>query len=192
VPALPVPDLGDGVVRLRPWRSADAPALAAAWADPEIRRHAAVPEAADLERARRWIAGEAERRAAGLALDLVIEPTAEPGAVAGEVGLGPIDWTRATAEIGFWIGTGHRGQGLAARAITLLGDWVLGTAGGQEPAICPQNELTTLVARVSVGNAASGAVLAGAGFERRGRLADGREMWARSSASEPDRGTLPF
>lgn len=190
MPPLHAPDLDDGTVRLRAWRADDAPALVAAWADPEIGRHAAVPEAADLEYARRWIAGEARRAAAGVALDRVIELTAEPGAVAGEVGLGPIDWSRATAEVGFWVAEAHRGRGLAHRAVRLLADCVLGTDGRHVPASCPENRLTTLIARVATGNAASAAVLAGAGFERRGRLTDGRELWARSSGSEPDRGSL--
>jgi RimJ/RimL family protein N-acetyltransferase len=191
VPPLHAPDLADGIVRLRPWRADDAPALVAAWADPEIRRHAAVPEAADLEHARRWIAGEAQRTAAGVALDRVIELAAEPGAVAGEVGLGPIDWSRATAEVGFWMAEAHRGRGLAHRAVRLLADCVLGTGGRHMPASCPENaRLRTLIARVAADNVASAAALAGAGFARRGRLGDGRELWARSSGSDPDRGSF--
>ena len=191
MPALPVPALGDGVVRLRLWGAADAPALAAAWADPEVRRHAAVPEPAGVDRARRWIAGQQQRRAAGLALDLVISPVAGPAEVAGEVGLGPIDWSRATAEVGFWVGERHRGQGLAARAVILLADWVLGTRDTAMPAVGPGHlRLDTLIARIAPANAASAAVVEAAGFGRRGPLDDGRDLWARSSASDPDRGSL--
>jgi RimJ/RimL family protein N-acetyltransferase len=59
-----------GAVALRPWRPADAPALAAAWADPDIARWTAVPEDRSVEAAARWIAGWDERRRRGLALDL--------------------------------------------------------------------------------------------------------------------------
>ena len=43
---LPDPPLRSGDLRLRPWRLDDAPALVAAWADPEIQRWTAVPERA--------------------------------------------------------------------------------------------------------------------------------------------------
>src|SRR5688500_5106968 len=95
-------------VRLRPWRPDDAPALAAAWTDPEVRTHTLVPQPADVATATRWIAGWAVRAEHGHALDLVVSGL-DDDAVRGEVGLGPIDWPRRTAEIGFWIGLPHRG-----------------------------------------------------------------------------------
>ena len=52
----PEPPPTDGVVVLRPWRAADARALAAAWADPEIQRWTAVPDARGVGDAARWIA----------------------------------------------------------------------------------------------------------------------------------------
>ncbi len=73
---------------LRPWQVADAPALVAAWADPEIQRWTGVPDRRDLAAAERWIAGDEERRRRDLSLDLVVE---RDGEVAGEVGLSSID-----------------------------------------------------------------------------------------------------
>jgi RimJ/RimL family protein N-acetyltransferase len=104
-------------VTLRPWRAEDAPALVAAWADDEIRRHTAVPPDPSLAYAERWIAGEPERRRRGLAVDLVIDVD---GAVAGEVGL---DLTGDEPELGYWVAAPHRGQGLATAGVGLLVGW---------------------------------------------------------------------
>lgn len=127
---LPSPPLADGVVRLRPWRADDAPALAAAWADPEVQRWTAVPDRRSVDDAARWIAGEAERRRRGLALDLVVSP-ADPddGAVLGEVGLGPIDWAAGRANLGWWVAAPARGRGVASRAAALLAAWTVATLG---------------------------------------------------------------
>jgi RimJ/RimL family protein N-acetyltransferase len=124
---LPEPSLGDGAVRLRRWGAVgDAGALVAAWSDPDIQRWTAVPPAKLRGRrnAERWIAGEEERRRAGISLDLVISP-AEPDddTVLGEVGLAPIDWETMTAHIGWWVAAPARGQGIATRAVRLLARW---------------------------------------------------------------------
>jgi RimJ/RimL family protein N-acetyltransferase len=127
---LPEPPLADGIVRLRPWGAADvrrdAAALAAAWHDPDVQRWSAVPppQLRTIEHAEGWITREAERRRAGLAIDLVIAP-AEPeeDAVLGEVGLAPIDWGTMEAGVGWWVAPASRGRGIATRAVTLLAWW---------------------------------------------------------------------
>lgn len=121
---LPDPPLDDGVVRLRPWREVDAPALVAAWADEEIRRWTAVPADPTLERARRWIASEALRRQQGVALDLVVSPS-DPAddRVLGEVGIVTMAGGPARAEIGWWTGAEHRRRGFATRAVRLVAGW---------------------------------------------------------------------
>jgi len=151
-PPIPLPDppLRDGGLLLRPWAPADAPVLADAWADPEVARWTGVPERADVTAAARWISGEADRRARGLALDVVIDLH---GAVVGEVGLHQLDPVAGTVEIGWWVGAAHRGQGLAARAARLLAPWAV-----QELAICQ------VVARCHRDNPASAAVARSAGF----------------------------
>jgi len=108
---LPDPPLADEVVRLRPWTEADAPALAAAWADDEIRRWTAVPDRPDEDHARRWIAGERVRRERGLGLDLVISPAGGDTTVLGEVGIATIAGGPDRAEAGWWVGPDHRRQG---------------------------------------------------------------------------------
>lgn len=153
---LPAPTgLHDGTVRLRTWTAADAAALAAAWADEAVRLHTAVPERRDVAAAEAWIAGEADRRAEGLALDLVISPAGEGAEVLGEVGLGPFDWGRRAAQIGYWVAPAARGRGIATRAVRLLAGWALDPGG---------LALAAVVATVRGGNAASERVLANAGF----------------------------
>lgn len=121
--AIPLPDppLDDGHLSLRPWRPDDAPVLAAAWADPDVARWTGVPPRADLPAAAAWISGEADRRARGLALDLVVVVDDE---VVGEVGLVD-DPERDEAEIGWWVAPDHRGRGHATTAARLLATWAL-------------------------------------------------------------------
>lgn len=126
---LPEPPLTDGSVRLRPWASDDASALAAAWNDPDVQRWTAVPspDLRSTTHAARWIAHQASRRDAGISLDLVISPAPpDDDTVLGEVGLAPIEWETMTAHIGWWVAAPARGQGLATRAVTLLARWAEG------------------------------------------------------------------
>jgi len=160
----PDPPLAEGDLVLRPWGEEDAPILARAWADPAIRRWCAVPEDTSQEAARRWIAGSGQSRADGLALDLAI---VHCGCVAGEVGLGPIQWAHRRAAVGFWLDAAHRRNNLAAKALALLADWALSHL-----------PLDTLVGEASSENPASGWTLKAAGFtlltER-----DTRQAWLR-------------
>jgi Acetyltransferase (GNAT) domain len=75
---LPDPELVDPRchIRLRPWcdSAGDVAGLAAAWHDQSVMAANPVPQDASPEAARCWVAGEGDRRARGLALDLVISP----------------------------------------------------------------------------------------------------------------------
>ncbi len=145
---LPEPALADGVVRLRPWAPDDAPALAAAWADPEVRRWTAVPADASEGHARRWIRGAELRRAQGVALDLVVSP-ADPAdaAVLGEVGLVTMAGGPDRAEIGWWTAAAHRRQGVATRAVTLGAAWCRDALGMELFAeVDPENPASLWVA----------------------------------------------
>jgi RimJ/RimL family protein N-acetyltransferase len=165
VAALPVPDppLVDGELVLRPWRILDAPALVAAWADPEVARWTGVPDRRDLGAAERWIAGDARRRDRGLSLDLVLDVQ---GAVVGEVGLTSFDSATGEAEVGWWLAADHRGRGYASRAVRLLAEWAV-------------DELSVdhLVARCHRSNPASGAVARRAGFVGPEAAAEELEVW---------------
>lgn len=141
----PDPPLRAGDLLLRPWHADDAPALAAAWADPEIQRWTGVPAARDLAAAQRWIAGDAERRRRDLSLDLVVD---RGGEVAGEVGLSSFDHVDRTVELGWWTGPEHRGLGVASTAATLLARWTEATLGLTPVARCdPANPASLAVAR---------------------------------------------
>lgn len=144
---------------LRPWRAEDAPALAAAWADEEIRRNTSVPPDPSLAYAQRWIAGEPERRRRGLAVDLVIDVD---GAVAGEVGL---DLTGDEPELGYWVAAPFRRQGCATSAVRLLVDWAFENL-----------PIDRIVARPT--SDASQRVLEANGFNR------DRDRWLRSGAEQ--------
>jgi RimJ/RimL family protein N-acetyltransferase len=175
-------------------------ALAAAWADPDVVRRTAVPAVRDVAAATRWIAGEAERRAQGLALDLVV---ASGGGrdVLGEVGLARFDRPGAggrpaaagggrfvgaagRAEIGFWTAPAARGRGLATVAVRLVAAWVLTPPAGTVP---PGGGgggglgLRRVWARTAPGDDRAGGVLRGAGFTRRGEAA-GSVVWIRDAA----------
>ena len=148
--ALPQPELIAGDLRLRPWSPADAPALAAAWADPEIACWTGVPPVRDEVAALRWIEGDAVRRAARRSLDLVIE---RDGQVAGEVGLAAFSEDGDVAEIGWWVGPAHRRQHVATRAVRCVAEWATGPLG-----------LRRIEARCHPDNPPSGAVAHRAGF----------------------------
>jgi len=154
---LPEPALvgpaGAADVVLRPWADADAGALVVAWADPEVRRWTAVPAAADLEAARRWIAGWDDRRRRRLALDLVAVDPGD-GRVLGEVGLSSFDDGRSAARIGWWTTPDERGRGVATAMVSAVTAWAHDGPLG----------LRTLVAEVVPANAPSIAVARRVGY----------------------------
>jgi len=177
---LPEPTLAGMRCLLRPWEVGDAATLAAAWSDPEVRRWQPVPDHADLAAASAWIAGEADRRRAGLALDLVaVEPVTGPGIgsdaaveaaadVLGEVGLSAFDPEAGAAMIGWWTVDRHRRRGVGTEMVRLLTTWALG----------PPLGLDVLVAEVEPANPGSVAVALAAGYGEVGRRDDGRLVMA--------------
>ena len=177
---LPEPTLAGMRCLLRPWELRDAATLVAAWSDPEVRRWLPVPDHADRAAAADWIAGEADRRRAGLALDLVaVEPVTGPGIgsdaaveaaadVLGEVGLSAFDPEAGAAMIGWWTVDRHRRRGVATEMVRLLTTWALG----------PPLGLDVLVAEVEPANPGSVAVALAAGYGEVGRRDDGRLVMA--------------
>jgi len=176
-------------VALRRWRPGDAAALAAAWADPEIGRHASVPAGPPAEAAARWIGGAGLRAATGVSVDLVVGPP-DGDEVWGEVGVarlrlrvptggaGPPE--RVVWDTGWWAAAAHRRRGVATAAVRLLVGWAAGEAG-----------LVPLVARIPPGHRASEAVAARAGFARRGRWDATHDLWLRPDPTPgPGRGAV--
>jgi RimJ/RimL family protein N-acetyltransferase len=112
------PELTDDTVRLRAWRTADAPWYAVATRDPLIQRFTTEP--ADLTTE---LAGEAIRIAAGTPGRLgyvICSPTADSawGAITAVLADG-------VAEVSYWIAPDARGRGLATAALRLLSSWLL-------------------------------------------------------------------
>ena len=177
---LPEPTLAGMRCLLRPWELRDAATLVAAWSDPEVRRWLPVPDHADRAAAADWIAGDADRRRAGLSLDLVaVEPVTGPGIgsgvaveaaadVLGEVGLSAFDPEDGVAMIGWWTVDRHRRRGVATEMVRLLTTWALG----------PPLGLDVLVAEVEPANPGSVAVALAAGYGEVGRRDDGRLVMA--------------
>ncbi|WP_326826860.1 GNAT family N-acetyltransferase [Streptosporangium sp. NBC_01756] len=107
-----------GKLHLRPWRPADAEAVAQALRDPEIRRWATrTPEEPDE---RTWIADRAAGWADGSSASFAITDTTG-GEVLGHVRVR----TRGDGigEIGYWILAGARGRGVAGHAVGAVARW---------------------------------------------------------------------
>ncbi len=179
---LPTPPEG-----LRHWRADDAPALDAAWADPDIARWNPPPDGLD---AAAWIAGVAERWERRLALDLVIVPPDERAdrraraagrheatdpPVAGEVGLAGFTTDPARAELGVWVAAPHRRTGVAVDAVRSVTRWALDADG---------LALDQLWARTDPANAAAEALFAQLGWDRLGRSGGpgGSTIWSATAA----------
>jgi RimJ/RimL family protein N-acetyltransferase len=127
--------LSDGVVTLRPWSRDDAGFMAAACADPAIRRyngvldrlgHPAPPlsiigaEAVIDEFASNWQAFATTRTPSGVAFAIV---DAESGDLVGCCGVD--DWSKTdVAQFGYWIAPSARGRGYATQAAIVLTRWL--------------------------------------------------------------------
>lgn len=150
---LPVLDAGEGV-RLRAWRTADAPALAAICADPDIPRYTLIPPSFTEDAARAWIArGQRRQLAGGLAAFAIV--TAD-GALLGSMGVGYRD---GVGDIGYFVAAGQRRRGVATRALRALAGYAVDSL-----------PLVRLQLRTHLDNVASQRVAAAAGFRREGML----------------------
>ncbi|MDX6765130.1 GNAT family N-acetyltransferase, partial [Streptomyces sp. F8] len=90
------PGLGLG---LRRWSPADAGAVLAAFADPEMARQAAEP-VATLSAARRWLAARAEQWDAGSSYAFAVVDGAD--SVLGNVAVGAVDPRHRTGWVSYW------------------------------------------------------------------------------------------
>lgn len=148
-PVLPI----DAGLALRPWTAADAPAVIAAYTDPDIRYwHARTVDSEAEARAliERWrSAWDAESganwavvRAAAAVPSEVVAAAGRMGdgfgggagspvgdVVLGRVALRVIDTEQGRAECTYWIRPGARGGGVATRALSALAAWAFDDAG---------------------------------------------------------------
>jgi RimJ/RimL family protein N-acetyltransferase len=171
---LPWPPLVHGLAgfSLRPWGGSpgDADALARAWTDPDVVRWTKVPSETDVDAARKWIAGDEQRRERGLSLDLAVAPLEDPEQVIGEIGLVLVEPARLWAEVGYWLVPSVRGAGLGATALRLFSDWAVADL-----------PVKRLFARTHPDNPASAGVAKGAGFDHAGELDGGISVWVRDA-----------
>jgi RimJ/RimL family protein N-acetyltransferase len=157
--ALPFPDppLHDELVVLRRYRPADAPAVAAACADPETQRWIPVmPSPYTLADAQGFIGRSPEAWATGAAAIFAI---ADPR---DDALLGSITVHRPRerrAMVGYWVAPWARRRGVATAALRLVSRWALRELG-----------IVRLALYTLVGNEASGAVAERCGFVREGIL----------------------
>ena len=124
--AQPVLAAGGGLA-LRPWLPADAPAVAAAYADPDIQRwHAWQVDSDDEARAliMRWQRSWPAETGAHWAVT-----RAEGGEVLGRVALRSMTLSEGRAECAYWTAPAARGEGVAPRALGALSEWAFREIG---------------------------------------------------------------
>jgi RimJ/RimL family protein N-acetyltransferase len=149
----PSPSLTDGTVVLRAFTLEDVPAVTVACQDPEISRWTvSIPFPYGEEDARSWIATHPESWARGTAADFAVTAH-DDGRLLGSLGFLRLDWTLATAGVGYWVAAPERRRGVATRALNLGAKWALATVG------LDQLDLVTMI-----GNVASERVAERAGF----------------------------
>jgi len=161
--------LETGRFRLRPLRPEDAAELHRLVNDWEVAKTLArVPFPYPRELADEWIASTRERIAAGTAYHLAIARP-EDDVMLGCVGL-TVDAATRSAELGYWVGRRHWGQGIATEAAGRLARWALAHL-----------ELDRITASTAADNPRSAAVLRRIGFRLAGEgmcefLSRGRAM----------------
>jgi RimJ/RimL family protein N-acetyltransferase len=146
--------VADGVT-LTPFRLADAPAVEAAVADPEIRRWLPLPDPYPPELAEAWCTHAAEEvRLSGRGLVRALRWYDD---CVGCVDAKRIDWSAQVAEIGYWAAPHVRGKGLTSAAVTAFATWLLTIAGFERVEL-----------RIATGNHASRRVAVKAAFQFEG------------------------
>lgn len=141
---------------VRSWRATDAPELALVANDRGIwlNLRDVFPHPYRLEDAERFIGMiSAQDPMTSYAIDV-------GGAPVGSVGFRfGTDVERVTAEIGYWLGAGYRGKGIATQAVRSVTGWAIDRYG-----------LTRVFAHVFVTNHSSARVLERCGFVREATL----------------------
>jgi RimJ/RimL family protein N-acetyltransferase len=145
----------DATAALTAFVVADAPALVAAVADPEIRRWLPLPRPYPVELAEHWVTvGTESIRVSGTGLVRCIRVD---GALAGCIDVKRVDWRARTAEVGYWLAPGFRGRGLASAAVRTLSSWLLDI-----------HSFERVELRIATRNTASARVASRAGFVHEG------------------------
>ncbi|HEY1566778.1 MAG TPA: GNAT family protein [Solirubrobacteraceae bacterium] len=130
MPSFPEPnDLRTEAVAVRLAAERDIPeVLIAHQDDPELYLRLGLerpPSGAEL--GRRVDGGQADR-ATGTGLWLTIVVAGHDDCI-GQVEVHEVDWDHSRAELGVWTAPAHRGRGVAADALRLVGQWLLSECG---------------------------------------------------------------
>ena len=123
--SLPQPTLHTGDLVIRPWESADAVAVFAAYQDPAIQRwHVRSME--DRAEASAWIRSRRQRWRAESGADWAV--TVGP-VIVGRVGIKRFDLADGIGELAYWVMPAARGQGVAKRAVAAVCGWAFDVLG---------------------------------------------------------------
>lgn len=114
----PDPPLEDDVIRLRPWRLDDAPAVTRACQDPEIARWTLVPSPYTEADARTWLESQASAWEDHAPFAITSRGS---GGLLGSITLWIVK--PRVCEVGYWCAREARGHGYAPRAVRLLARW---------------------------------------------------------------------
>jgi RimJ/RimL family protein N-acetyltransferase len=125
--SLAVPDLTDGIVRLRVPDRRDVDAIHAACQDGDIIRFTRVPYPYSRVHAQTFVRNSAHELRAGTAAHLVIAD-AVTDTLLGCCGL-MLDRPRRSAEVGYWVAPEQRRRGAASGAVRLLTGWAFDSLG---------------------------------------------------------------
>lgn len=148
-----------GGMLLRPWEPYDAPALGAAYADPDVRhwnRPDPLTPVQAVHRIARWRERWQRERSATWAL-----APAGDGPAVGLAALAEIDLRGGSGEFVYWLLPAGRGAGAATEAVSVLTGWAFEDLG-----------LHRLRITHSVANPASCRVATKAGFPLEGTMRD--------------------
>lgn len=121
--------LGDGVVRLRPWRLDDAADVARACDDPQTARFLPVPSPYTLQDGQHYVGQVVPQQwADGVAANVAVTDPGT-GALLGAVGVRLELRQHGVGEVGYWTAPEARGRGVAGRAARLHAQWALDALG---------------------------------------------------------------
>ena len=124
------------------------------------------PSGAELGRREERAAAE---RAAGTFVGLTV---VEPGCdvCVGQIYVHDLDWINARAELGMWLAPQARGRGLAAGALRLASEWLLGSCGLKRLEILTEPANLAMIAAARAAGYREEGVLRGYRREHDGRV----------------------
>jgi ribosomal-protein-alanine N-acetyltransferase len=162
--------LSDGIVTLRQSAERDIPEVLIAYQDdPELHLRlgqARPPSGAQLGRS----AEQAEAlRIAGVSISMTIADVGED-MCRGGVSVHAVDWENRRAELGIWVAPGHRGRGLARRALVLAGGWLLRDCELERVGLMTEPDNERLIRAARAAGFSEEGVLRGYALERGGRV----------------------